>query len=205
MATQAQINFLKKALYLECRQRLLDNQGFDDPEYIKSFRDNYVNEKFGKNYKELSFWELKLAVDSLSKNAKTKDSRGTITYQQLSQIKYYALSIGLHYCSFDGLELRINGKPAEQAAAVAQLKKDFNNGKALPVPVIRHLYENWINPKCNEWLIEGGFRAVAQPKYLYYEQLSRNEASYLLARFTQFWGAQNKKDVNSHINLTKYN
>lgn len=202
MASASQIAFLNKALYNAARALLIKRQiDGDDAEAVKTCRDHFVYENFeGRNYKELSYDELKYAVYLLNNNNTGNARRGSITHSQLSMLKFYIIGVGIIYSDFSNFNSEIDGYAVDSEQARAELMRKFNNKEKLPASVISYMYKAWINPKCNEWLIEGGYKKYAtKPEMLYYEQLSMEEANYLVKRFMQMWNEINKRNSQSHV------
>lgn len=200
MATVKQMNFMRRALYLACRECVLWRGGFDEGEYIRVFRDSLVSEYFDKRtYDELSYNELKQAIAIAKETMKIEIP--AITSEQLASIKFYGISLALDRCNLSGLRVTINGKqPRDEKQLRAELKKRFAAKQPLPANVVSFLYTNYINPMCNAYL----GREPVNPKVLYYEKLTKPEAQGLIKRLMKFWNEQNKRDDQSDISINYY-
>ena len=98
MATNSQINYLYKQLYLACRNRV-DKAFRDDDEAIKINRDQYIGEKFnGRNYTELSYIELKNAINELQNDYHEGEP---LSFSQLKIIKFYTVGLALIYADMN--------------------------------------------------------------------------------------------------------
>jgi len=189
-------------LYNSARALLISRQvDGDDIEAVKTCRDHFIYENFeGRTYKELSFDELKYAVYLLNNNQTGNARRGSITHSQLSMLKFYIIGVGIIYSDFSNFRSEIDGYVVDSEEARTELLRKFNNKEKLPASIISYMYKAWINPKCNQWLLEGGYkRYIKNPEMLYYEQLSTDEANYLVRRFMQMWNELNKRNSESHV------
>ena len=197
MATQSQIDYLYRQLYNACRSKV-DKNFQNDSESVKVCRDSYIAQNYdNRNYRQLSFEELKNAINQLN-NGNTSP---VITFSQLKLVKFYTIGLGLVYCNLEGLTFTDAEKqPIDWQEARRHYRSQFNNKEKLPKEVLNHLYNEWVNPKCNQWLIEGGFKKYAKNnKILYYEQLSNAAATYLIKRLSQMWAAVSKADAGEHV------
>ncbi len=200
MPTQNQINYYRKQLYLAARNQTAQQCRNDDEE-VKALRDAFIAERFaGRGYKELDFDELKQAIDELSGLASPKKN-SPISYNQLKMIKFYTVALGLVYCPLAGLRFEDSlGKAIDESVARKAFRSDFNNKHKLPSKLLRHLYAHWINPTCNKMLKEGGHKKyIKNESFLYYEQLSSEQAQYLLQRLVAMYQQVSRADVSEHI------
>ncbi len=203
MATESQMAFNYKALYNAARSSLIRHDGGDgdDVDAIKTVRDGFVYQNFqGRNYRDLTYDELKYATYLLN-NPNAGNARiSSIANSQLQMLKFYIIGIGLRYTDFSAKNWLIDDYAVDAETGRAELIRKFNNKEKLPKAVIAYMYNSWINPKCNEWLVEGGYKKwSAHKEVLYYEQLSVEAAQYLIKRFMQMWNEINKRDSESHV------
>lgn len=108
------------------------------------------------------------------------------TKKQLGKLWFCAIECALQYCDFEKFSCRrvhdgaiLTGEAARAEAKFLQsIKKLGGSWKSW-------LYNNWINPKSNEFLMEGDFRVVKEKNmwYLNYSELTREEADYLIKRY----------------------
>jgi len=183
----ANLKKLHRKLYLAARSNIHPNYQ-NDPEAVKALRDYETHRQFHKHYDEMTEKELEKVIEYLN-NIPMK----RVTVQQLSTLKYYAISVALVYADLKGSYV-IDDEVYEGDAIRKLLISWFENHERLPSNIVRHLYEQWINPKCNEFLLQGGYKQInRKPSVFYFEKLSVTEASYLITRFEQiFQNCKNK-------------
>lgn len=194
--SEVQIDYFRKTLYLAASKNVAP--GFEkDGEAIRLVRDGVVSELFpGRNYKELNATELRQVIEELELGNLDE----IITYNQLKSIRYYGCLLGLIYCDFSGIKFVSNGRNYITEEAREYCKTLFDNRMKLPESIMYLLYARWINPKCNELLIQGGFRKkILHPDKLYYEKLSKKEAKYLIMCLVEIHDKATKKDTNKHL------
>lgn len=182
---------LNRKLYLICRE-LAGNER-DDKEVVKIIRDNYIAQKFAKSYKELSLKELRDAINDLKPPRKDKS-----TPEQRKLFNFYAVSVALIYHNFEKLQY-VNLETAEilESERLREYCFDlFRRDLSIPQPILRELFDNYINPKANQFLIEGEYKSVVKSKNnLYYEKLYKDEMNYLIIRFSKIFNEKSKYDL----------
>lgn len=183
---------LNRKLYLICRE-LAGNER-DDTEVVKIIRDNYIAQKFAKSYKELSLKELRDAINDLKPPRKDKS-----TPEQRKLFNFYAVSVALIYHNFEKLQY-VNLETAEilESERLREYCFDlFRRDLSIPKPILRELFDNYINPKANEFLIEGEYKTVVKSKknVIYYEKLYKDEMNYLIIRFSKIFNEKSKSDI----------
>jgi|GEM_PF-1371603 len=168
---------LKKQLYLEARNKVLPQFSNDD-DTIRAVRDNASYLRFNKSPDELTDEELVQLIKEFRQEPAEYPSK-----YQLDTLKFYAISCALIYADLNE-RFAINGEEYEGNALRNLLIKNFSERKLLPKPIIAYLYSSWINPKSNQFLMEGHYRKMSRkPQECYYEKLSRKEVQYLIKRF----------------------
>ena len=182
---------LNRDLYLSARE-CLDPSYRNDGEAVRIKRDYTVNELFHKEYGDLTIDELLAAIGKLKSQGPKAEIKQFAGRGLLSALAFYGLAVALVYCDFDDfcmIETAINsdGSPRrmEYSGEAARFYANdiFGTEKMLPGAVTNHLYSKWLNPSINKYLNEGKFRAPARkPERVYYEQLTKDEAQYLINR-----------------------
>lgn len=189
-------NTLNRKLYLQCRE--LAGVDKNDNEVVKIIRDNYIAQMFGKNYKELSLKELQNAIQSLQSPRK---ELATVEMRKL--FSFYAISVALIYHNFSELQY-INKKTGEvyESEKLREYCFDlFRRDLSIPSSITRELFDNYINPKSNQFLLEGDFRkSIKSENILYYERLYKGEMQYLINRFTKIFEQKSKSDIPKMFN-----
>jgi len=170
---------LYKDLYLAARA-IIHPMYQDDPEAVKALRDGETYRIYNKHYDELTNQQLMELIEDFKHTPKQYPSK-----YQLSLFKYYAISCALVYCDLKA-EFVIGHDVYSGDALRKLLNKDFADNKMLPKSIVAHLYSNWINPKSNQFLVEGRFRKkTRKPEQCYFEKLTSQEVQYLIRRFEQ--------------------
>lgn len=117
--------------------------------------------------------------------------------KQFRKIRFHSLRCALHYIDLSGTTYEDErGVVLRGEELRAWLKKRFAMGSAangtfrlpnaIPKNILRMLYNEWINPTANKWLVEGEYKKrVVHPSRLYYNELSSDAANYLIERFKQ--------------------
>jgi hypothetical protein len=197
--SKVQIDYFRKALYLAASKNVVP--GFEkDGDAVRLVRDAAVSGIYpGRDYKELNAAELRQVIEELELG----DLNEMITYNQLKSIRYYGCLLGLIYCDFTGIKFVSDGRNYTTEEAREYCKILFDNKMKLPEVIMRLLYSNWINPKCNDFLIQCGFRKrILHKDKLYYEKLTKKEAKYLIMRLVEIHDKATKS--NSNNNLINY-
>lgn len=176
-----------QAIYLACRA-LLPPEAQNDEEVVKALRDHECWERFNKTVSELNISELNLFCDVL--NGKTPEQKFA-TPRQIKQLQYYMLACALKFANFKELEYInvFNGEIISGENLRRALLDAFYTDKAtkstLPKNIVFELYTNWINPKTNTLLMQGGHKDfVRNPNMCYYERLSQEAVAYLINRYS---------------------
>jgi hypothetical protein len=189
---------LHKALYNACRSRV--HPSFrDDSGAVRALRDHECHESFGKPYDELSVTELTALIDRINTD---KPNSEAPTKRQLDVFRFYAFAVALVYCNFDDWDYidSATGEILSGEVLRRELTETFyDNTARFPTNVVRRVYEEWINPKSNEFLIQGGFRKEARkPNVMYYERLSQQELRYLISRYSLIYNEKINKSIVKH-------
>jgi len=70
----------------------------------------------------------------------------------------------------------------------------FERHIKLPQTIIVLMFNEWINPHANKFLIEGEYKKYCKnPNYLRYEYLSSEECQYLITRFQKWFDNSHNK------------
>lgn len=197
-------------LYLAARQMVLP-QLQNDSEVVKDLRDLWCEQVYKKPYKDLSDKQIYRLI-AIMNGVQVKDKDGQKkarddktdepiqhpSASQLAMFKFYAISNALIYCNFQGVSWTDIGTgeilQGEEVKKVLRIM--FEKKQPLPRNLITWIFTNYINPKSNQFLIEGKFKKYTNnPSALYYERLSTTELKYLIQRFSQIF--KNTNIVNS--------
>lgn len=182
---------LNRKLYLTCRE--LAGSEKNDTEAVKTIRDNYIIGKFGKSYKELSLIELRTAINDLQPNRVQY-----ATKEQIKLFNYYAVSVALIYHNFDKLQYTniSTGEVLESEKLREYCFDLFKRDISIPKQVLRELFDNYINPKSNAFLMEGDFKKYIKSKnILYYDRLTREQIQYIITRYSKIFSQLTKYDI----------
>lgn len=177
----ATLTMLYKALYNACRSQL-PPASQDDPAAVKALRDHLTNEKYGKVYDEMTKSELIALTAAIN-----ADLNNMPTGKMLGQLKFYMIAVALVYCNFKDWHY----EDTETGALLSGddlrtllVEQFYNGSKRLPENIVRRLYNDWINPKSNSLLMEGGYKKfIANPSNLHYEKLTKEQCKYLISRY----------------------
>lgn len=188
---------LHKALYVAARNHL-PAWSKNDPEAVKAYRDHITHEAYGKIYDEMSVPELNAAIAALNS---TEDIKNIMpSANQLNMLKFYMIAVALVYVNMKNWEYcdKETGVVLSGDDLRNVLREQFFNGnKRLPPPIVRRLYDEWINPKSNQFLLEGKYKKlIRNPNVLYYERLTEREVQYLKNRFAAIYNQAINKTAN---------
>jgi hypothetical protein len=178
-----------------------------DAERIKEVRDMACLDLFDKHYSELTEEEMLYLISEL--NAKTAPGqRHYASPKQLRLLKLYMLECAIYYCELEGLVYKGgSGNVYLGEDLRVYLQESFAGEAGIPNNIIRQLYERWINPKSNQFLIQGNFKkSVKKPERFYYEYLKPEEASYLINRYREVANnlkMQQERKTKAHQGLTE--
>lgn len=128
--------------------------------------------------------------------AKTAESRGIVvnlyrsapkgvaSKASLDTLRARAIRCALHYALGDA----VYDVGAGQVLAGNDLRRwcfqRWTRKQALPQNILRRLFTDWVNPRSNEYLVQGGFRQyVRDPSKCFHDRLTPPEVSYLIKRF----------------------
>jgi hypothetical protein len=192
---------LYKALYNACRS-LLPVRSQSDPEAVRALRDHLTCERYGKIYDEMSKEELLELISELRTKEKNRP-----TSKMLRQLKFYMIAVGLVYCNMQNWEYideqtRVELRDEELRRVL--VKQFYEGSRRLPESIIRRLYVEWINPKTNEFLVEGKFKKkVVNEERVHYERLTKEEVRYLISRYYMIF--DNKINKASQQQYVSYN
>ncbi|MEP7219093.1 MAG: phage protein GemA/Gp16 family protein [Bacteroidota bacterium] len=132
----------------------------------------------------------------------------------LRRLRFHQIRCGLHY-----VEERFLGHTVEEETGEiimgeplrAWLLHRFNTMQShsfghvvLPIPpqIMRRMYESWINPKSNEFLVEGGFkRYVLAPDRLFFQELPATQIDYLIQRFRAMHAVLDAQETKAQKSL----
>ena len=150
---------------------------------VRACRDQACAQLFDKHYRQLSAKELDTVILYLI-NAQRK----LATNSQLRMLKYYAFSLALVCLDSDKTMVLDGGGTATFNELREGFRRDFENKIQVPKTIMRMLYDEWINPTSNKYLIEGGYKQYCKnPSYLRFEYLTNEECQYLIVRFQKFY------------------
>lgn len=171
---------------------------------IKAFRDHECYETYGRSYDELSAHELANLIARLNEGKSPDDYASA---NQLSTLKFYMFAVALVYADMKDWQY-VDESTGEIYAAEdlrGFLARRFYDRKSkLPENIVRNLYNEWINKKSNQFLMEGEFKKlVRNPSVVHYERLSKKEVSYLISRYGLIYDNKINKSarpVNPQLN-----
>jgi len=219
---------LQRVLYLKARE-LTHKDYRNDPESVKIKRDSLVDIVCKKDVQDLTIAELNACI-TYAKNAieeeagsepapvPTAKDEGEFkmpikekyaTKNQLHLLNFYSLQCALIYANFK--EAKFHDPATNDIYSGEDIRnliiKAFSESKSIPSSILSFLYLDWINPKSNQMLLEGGYRKfVKNTRHLYYEKLYYDEAQYLIKRYSQIYLNlelyKKKQDNNFLKNLT---
>lgn len=186
---------LYKALYNAARMRLpVSSQ--NNPDAVKACRDHACWEAFRKGYREMDEHELTALISALNT---VEGVEKYATTNQIGMLRFHAFKVALIYCNMQDweyydpeAEVTLKGEDLRRA-----ITHQFYHGKTpVPANIVRRIYEEWINPKAHQYLMEGEYRQlVYNPKILRYEQLKSKEIQYLINRFAMVYDQAINKTV----------
>lgn len=106
---------------------------------------------------------------------------------QLDAMRYYAIRCAITYAPLGVYDIG-GGNFLEGDELRAWMLRRWKAKAMIPQTLLRSMFEKWINPKSNEFLIEAGHISQAHasqvnPKYCYYDRLSSAAAMTLINRF----------------------
>mgnify|MGYP000846056352 FL=1 len=192
----SKLSALYKELYNVCRRKVHPDWQ-NDPDAVKALRDYATTEYCGKTYDKMTAEELKKVIEIMAAtDDKTKEYA---TPKMLNTLKYYAISVAIVYANMTEWEyydaasgVMLTGEDLRKF-----LRENFyTNGVKIPSYLVRRLFEEWINPHTNEFLIEGKYRkTVRNPNVVYYERLSKQEARYLINRYSAIYNQLYNKSI----------
>lgn len=187
---------LYKKLYLAAKSSLPNTAQDCD---VKAYRDHTCWNRFQKTYDELDDFEIQTLVEEFNEHRK----ENLATKNQVDMFHFYSMSVALSYCPMDNWSYKDSETNVELKGADLRtvLKDQFSNRNLrLPKSIVRRIFEEWINPKANQFLMEGGYRKiVTNPKRVYYEQLKNEEIRYLISRFQLIYNELSNKDAKPII------
>lgn len=113
--------------------------------------------------------------------------------KELGRLRFHSIRCAIHYAELGTITMEQNGHVLTGEQLRQWLWGRFEAGRTIggiagikdPIPgnLLRHLYSNWINPRCNEWLVQGGFKQNSrQPTVCYFNSLSTESVRYLIGR-----------------------
>lgn len=191
---------LRKKLYNAARMTIAPSlQG--DSELIKIRRDSVTIEMFNKTYDAMTDSELIRAINHFGKLYQSEfpelaKQTKPITPRQLRMLRYFALSVAIEYADFGELakkESTPRGVGVNAEHFRNNVRFDYTHKRNLPDYLIRFMFEYWINPKCHQFLIEGGFKKETKnPAAFDMTRLTVEQAQALITRFQKINESLNK-------------
>jgi hypothetical protein len=185
-----QIKTLQKKLYLAARQTL--HPAYQrDSELVKIKRDAITKELFGKWYNELNEKELLKAINECGRDyerqyPESTKALKTATTRQLQLLQFLALQCAFEYADWENQEFAHDGAYFSGADLKSRIKKIFDAKKRVPQAIIRWLFQDYINPHCNKFLIEAGLkRDCKNMKAFNFNYLTSANAQALINRFSK--------------------
>jgi hypothetical protein len=199
MISDEQIKKLRKKLYVAVRATIapaLQN----DSELVKIRRDSITLDMFNKTYDEMNEVQLIKAINFCGKLYQIEfpelaKQTKPVTARQLRMLRFFAIACALEYADFNELidknseyQVYTDGEQFRNA-----LRFQFTSKKSFPDYVVRYMFETWINPKCNQFLIEGGFKKETKNSAAFNMSfLTVEQAQALITRFNKIHEAINK-------------
>lgn len=186
---------LYKALFNAARYAVHHNFKSDESA-VRIARDEKCQEMYGKPYDRLTDEELQNVIDELREDTGFRPHQERFASRdQLKELRYHALACALVYANFDDFTHvdRETGEMFTGESARAVARAQFNEKQYVQPNIYRFLHEEWINPKSNEFMVQGGFKKFYKsPDRFYYEKLRPQAASYLIQRYLQIHNTLNK-------------
>lgn len=180
--TESELSGLRKKLYMAARASL-EPQFQGDGDAVRARRDGVCDTMFNKPYTELSKEQLVLCIAELEREA-----RDFATQEQIRLIKFLGLSLAIRRADLS----RFSDEPEVFRKELTAIFHDHR--RRMSANVVRHLYESYINPLCNRYLAEGGFKhCIKNSALLYYNRMSKPEATYVCVRLQQFYDVEINK------------
>lgn len=113
--------------------------------------------------------------------------------KELGRLRFHSIRCAIHYAKLESITLNHNGQVLTGEKLRQWLWARFEAGRTIngvagikdPIPgnLLRHLYTDWINQRCNEWLVQGGFKLNSrEPTKCYFNSLSTEAVRYLIDR-----------------------
>ena len=161
----------------------------NDGEAVKAKRDFVTEEKFDKSYDKLTNAQLLYCINYMQTQTGFTDPgqvKLNATKNQLGLLRFYQIGCGIYYSNFDTIihKEKETDKIYRNEEIRKYLSKIYESKGFLPPNLFAFLYANWINPKSHKFLEEGNFKTYTKnPNTLRYENLTPEEAKYLINRF----------------------
>lgn len=148
-------------------------------------------------------------ADQLEKDTRKVADVEFATLGQLKRIKFHAIPVGLHYIAANdlGLVIGMGGEIVQGEELREWLKLRWAKIKRsddplrlmdapIPAPQLSRMYTHVINKLGNRFLIEGGFKKYAvNHTRLYFNQLTKKEALYLIDRYREVHETLTRQDA----------
>jgi hypothetical protein len=178
--------------------------GIDDDTYRAALAQFTKNGKPVESSKELTEsqayqlvagWNDQATKAGLRVNLYHDQPRKVASAGQVDKLRYHAIRCAIRYAPMPIYNVNLNGGEQvflEGHELRAWCLRRWKLKAALPQNLLRQLFSTWINPKGNQFLIDGGYRKYEPPQLrrnnpavLFYNQLTSHEAQYLISRFRE--------------------
>lgn len=106
------------------------------------------------------------------------------SHAAVQRLRYHSIRCAIHYAPLQPYKDSDGSKILDGEVLRQWLLLRWRRMERLPTNCLRQMFSDWINPKANEFLCQGGFRRRStHNKVLYFHRLAVAEASYLIQRF----------------------
>ena len=131
-----------------------------------------------------ALWMTTAESRGIAVNLYKSPARAVATATQLQTLRARAIRCAIHYGLGDAVYDVGQGVVLSGDDLRAWALRRWRNKAALPQSILRSLFSRWINPKSNQFLVEGGFRHyVRDTTMCFHDRLTPKEVSYLIKRF----------------------
>lgn len=132
-------------------------------------------------------WREQAEHMGLTVNLYRGPSQKVCSKNQIDAMRYYAIRCAITYAPLGVYDIG-GGQILEGDELRAWMLRRWKAKTMIPQTLLRSMFETWINPKSNEFLIEAGHISPAHAdqvnrKYCYYDRLTSAAAMTLINRF----------------------
>lgn len=183
------LSALRKKLYVAARE-LVHPSLQSDVELVKIRRDSLVCEVYGnRDYKDLSEKELLTVINKCGEEIGKADpsrakSSAAASHRQLQLLKFFAMQVAFEYADWDAADFAIDDAYYSGEDLKKKAKSMFAQKKKMPPSIVRWLFNNEINPRCNKYLAQANLKSAPKnPAVFNFEYLNSKQAQFLINKF----------------------